>query len=226
VGCNITAENEVNRHGCRCLYYRCTHKKRNLQCREKALDLVEEERTKDRQLNGGIKEAVQKALDNCQRNLDNLTKLRFRELIREEVFVRERAALTHEEAKLQQRLEQLSAEKWIAPSRTLFLFSNRAKFWLLHGSEAEKRLVLATIGLHDSCSESDPKVALQVKRDFQLLRHDYPFFATCLSFAHLAWAAFFALSRSCSFVSLIARALPPCFPNFAKYLVISAFFTN
>jgi len=58
--------------------------------------------------------------------------------------VREHAALTQEEAKLQQRLERLGAEKWIAPSRNLFLFSTRAKFWLLHG----RRLILSSIGSH------------------------------------------------------------------------------
>jgi len=68
-------------------------------------------------------------------------------LISEEEFVRQRAGLTQEQAKLKQRLEQLDAERWIEPTRNLFLFSNRAKFRLLHGSEAEKRLILSTIGV-------------------------------------------------------------------------------
>jgi len=194
-GCSITAENKVNRHGSRYVYYRCTHKKRNVKCREKSVEtdqleeqilafvesvhldenkvekllaLVEEERKRERQLHGGVKESVQKALDDCQRNLDNLTKLRYRELIREEEFVRERAALTQEEAKLKQRVEQLGAEKWIAPSQNVFLFSNRAKFWLLHGSETEKRLILATIGSHTLLRNKI--LSIDAKKPFCILR--------------------------------------------------------
>ena len=130
--------------------------------------MVEEERKRDRQLHGGVKESVQKALDDCQRNLDNLTKLRYRELIREEEFVRERAALTQEEAKLKQRVEQLGAQKWIAPSQNVFLFSNRAKFWLLHGSETEKRLILATIGSHPLLRNKI--LSIDAKKPFGILR--------------------------------------------------------
>jgi hypothetical protein len=67
---------------------------------EKLLALIEEERKRDRQASGTVKEAVQKALDRCIRNLDNLTKLRYEEFISEEEFVHQRAGLMQEQAKL------------------------------------------------------------------------------------------------------------------------------
>jgi site-specific DNA recombinase len=171
--CSITAENKVNRHGSRYVYYHCTREKDEVPCYEKCLEeaqlekqileliesislgqskverllaLIEEERNKERDVNEDIAGAVERALDSCTRKVDNLTKLRCGDLITEDEFVRQRAELLQEQAKLKQRLDQLGAERWIEPTRNLFLFSNRAKFWLLHGSEAEKRLILSTVG--------------------------------------------------------------------------------
>jgi hypothetical protein len=40
----------------------------------------------------------------------------------------------------------LNTEQWVEPSQRLVLFSNRALFWLVHGSIDEKRLIVATVG--------------------------------------------------------------------------------
>ena len=169
----ITAEEKVNRHGSHYVYYHCTHKKRDIVCREKSIEedqlqrqisayleriyldrsevdkvfaIIDEEQRKDRHAGGNIKNAVERALETSLRNSDNLTKLRYRELIADEEFIRQRAELSQEQAKLHQRLQQLKTEHWIEPSQKLFLFSNRALFWLTHGSISEKRLILATTG--------------------------------------------------------------------------------
>src|SRR5207245_11355227 len=110
------------------------------------LGLMEEERHKERGIQAGVKHSVAAALQACERNLDNLTRLRYRDLLTDEEFIRERGELTQEREKLKQRLERLEAESWIEPSRKLFLFSNRAKFWLVHGENNERRLILATVG--------------------------------------------------------------------------------
>lgn len=172
-GGSITAEHKINHYGSRYVYYHCTRKMAATACREKcieegqleeqildflrsvsldrkemeqALAVVEEERTKEHGLDVGIKESIQKALDNCARSMDTLTKLRYRELIGDAEFIRQRAELNREEMTLNERLKNLNTEDWIELSRNLFLFSNRAVFWLTHGSTAEKRLILATVG--------------------------------------------------------------------------------
>jgi site-specific DNA recombinase len=168
--CTITAEDKVNRYGSQYVYYRCTRKKRVLNCRERAvqqkelerqillfldaiyldqdmlkqvLAVLEEERQKGLSGSSRVKEGLVRALENCGRNLDNLTRLCFRGLIGDDEFARQRAGLNQEEAKLKQALEQLNMDRWLAPSLNLFLFSNRAQFWLVHGNNAEKRLILA-----------------------------------------------------------------------------------
>ena len=76
----------------------------------------------------------------------NLTAMRYRELIEEDEFSQERAKLLRQQVILEDRIEKLNQEKWIEPSRRLFLFNNRAVFWLTHGGIDEKRLILATAG--------------------------------------------------------------------------------
>ena len=81
--------------------------------------------------------------------------------------------LMQERAKLNQRTQQLNTGtvQWIEPSQRLFLFSNRAAFWLVHGSIEEKRLIVATVGSNPtllakklSIHARNPFVAIQNSR--------------------------------------------------------------
>ena len=194
-GSSVTTEQKVNRYGSRYVYYRCTHTRRDLVCREKSVEerqlegqildflkraylsqqevdrflaIVEAERAKELQEDSGIMQNVEKAVQACARNLDSLTKLRYRELITDEEFLRQRRELSKEQITLQEKLQALKAERWIAPSRNLFLFSNRAVFWLTHGSISEKRLILSTVGSHLSLKGN--KLNIDAKEPFQILQ--------------------------------------------------------
>jgi len=193
-GVSVTAEGKVNRYGSRYVYYHCTHKKRSVSCDEKcveeeqleeqllaylmsveldtkelseALTVVEEERAKEHREGNQTTQAIEQALITCRRNLDNLTKLRYRELISDEEFVRQREEVTREEIRLCQQLERLGTEHWIEPSRNLFLFSNRAAFWLAHGTLQEKRLIVSTVG--SNLSLRAKKLSIDAKKPFSLL---------------------------------------------------------
>lgn len=194
-GCAITAEIKINRFGTRYLYYHCTRKNRTFRCREKyvqeleiedqicdflrdiqldqkdlveSLAAIEEERVRERSSGDGIKQNIEKELGICRRSLGNLTKLRYRELINDEEFVRQREELSHEEIKLAERLNQIKTQDWIEPSKSLFLFSNRAIFWLTHGTIEEKRLILSTIG--SNLTISDKKLSISAKEPFRLIQ--------------------------------------------------------
>lgn len=192
-GGSITAEDKTNRFGSRYVYYHCTHKKAGKTCNEKcieekqlekqivmflrsvALDRSEidkalaavEEARKDHGAETNIRVALEHALAGCTRNVDNLTKLRFRELISDEEFVRQRMELNREEAVLKERLAKLETEDWIEPSRNLFQFSNRAVFWLAHGTKAEKRLILSTVG--SNLSLRSKKLCVNAAKPFLIL---------------------------------------------------------
>jgi hypothetical protein len=134
----------------------------------KALAIIDDERRKEWQSGGTIKETIERALEASLRNTDNLTKMRYRELIGDEEFVRQRAELSQEQAKLTQRLHQLNAEAWIEPSQRFFLFSNRAIFWLTHGSISEKRLILATTGSNPTLTSKN--LSIHARNPFLILQ--------------------------------------------------------
>jgi site-specific DNA recombinase len=193
-GGRITAEEKTNRYGSHYVYYHCTHKKRGVDCREKCVEertleeqilafltevyisedelkeplaIIEEERTKKREAGDDLVRSLQQALAACERNLGNLTKMRYRDLIADEEFIRQKSELTREALLLKERLGKLESEHWIEPSRNLFLFSNRAVFWLTHGTAQEKRLILATVG--SNLSLSAKKLSIDAKKPFRLL---------------------------------------------------------
>jgi DNA invertase Pin-like site-specific DNA recombinase len=203
-GCSITAEEHVNRYGSHYVYYRCTKKKPSAQCSEQyleerlmerqirgflnslymdddmlgeALDLIEQERKNDEGGARSEKQAASSASQACERNLDKLTKLCYRGLITEEEFVRQRDELTQERETLTNRLDRLSGEQWFELSRNLFLFSNRAKFWLVHGDQAEKRLILSTVG--SNLTLKDKMLSIDAKKPFNILRERRSFSDLC-----------------------------------------------
>ena len=192
---SVTAQEKHNRYGYRYVYYHCTHKKGHPPCRERCVEeddligqilaflqaiylddhtlgellgLIEEERHKEHGVQAGVKQSVAAALQACERNLDNLTRMRYRDLLTDEEFIRQRSELTQERENLKQRLERLEAESWIEPSRKLFLFSNRAKFWLVHGENNERRLILSTVG--SNLLLKDKKLTVDAKKPFRILR--------------------------------------------------------
>src|SRR5258708_14181753 len=194
-GGSITAEEKDNSNGSHYAYYHCTRRKRDVVCHEKCaeerqlqkqillfldtiylgqqeverlLGVIEDERGKERHDGGGITQAVQSALESCARNLDNLTKLRYRDLIGDEEFISQREDLTQEQRKLRQRLQQLNTEQWIEPSRKLFLFSNRAAYWLTHGTAGERRLILSSIG--SNLTLQGKELSIDAKEPFRILQ--------------------------------------------------------
>lgn len=184
-GGSVTAEKKVNRYGSRYVYYHCTHKNRNVRCQERCIEeddlqrqacaflarvtlgreevdrllaILDKERITEGNSGRNLVSAVERALESSRRSSDNLTQLRYREIISDEEFLRQRAELSQEQAKLSQRIKQLNAEQWIEPSRRLFLFSNRAIFWLVHGTIDQKRLILATVGSNLTIKAKELKI--------------------------------------------------------------------
>jgi DNA invertase Pin-like site-specific DNA recombinase len=196
-GFGVTAETKVNRFGSRYVYYRCTHKNRARPCREGSIEertlerqlaafletiycdnhelkdilaIIENERAKEAAAGSGTQLMLQRALDNCARNLESLTKMRYRELISDEEYTRERSGLIQERAKVNQRLEQLNGEQWIEPSRNFFLFSNRAIYWLAHGTTTEKRAIFATVGSNPTLMSRNLRI--HAAAPFSILQRD------------------------------------------------------
>jgi site-specific DNA recombinase len=194
----VTAEEHYNRYGYRYVYYHCTHNVRSdVRCRERSIEQDELQRQvlafidkisldkkqldealalahkeSQEESSAQMKRSTEKALETCRKSLDNLTQLRCQEMITDEEFARQRAAFMKEQERLRARLRHLETEDWIEPSRKFFLFSNRAKFWLLHGTSIEKRLIVSTLA--SNLLLKDKKLIFDAKKPFRILSERAP----------------------------------------------------
>ena len=199
-GCAITAEQHTKPSGLTFVYYHCT-RKRKPRCNEPAIPLRElepqivsflkditiEDEMHDwvigrlpsfarEELDRGAtgRESVESALQAAQRQIENLTKLRVRDLISDEEFTKERDMLQNEKVRLTQRLtSEESLVDWIEPVRMLVLFSNRAVSWFLQGNHEVKRLVLAVAGSNPTLSSQ--KLSIDAQKPFCRASEPLPF---------------------------------------------------
>ncbi len=139
-GCGVTAEEHVKKSGLRFVYYRCT-RRRQPRCTEPAIPLREAEEQihkflttitipedfhrwalarldrcvgKEVRDRSARKQSLQTAIEAASRQIENLTKLRVRDQISDDEFLKEREALQREKLQVSQRLVQ-EVELWFEP---------------------------------------------------------------------------------------------------------------
>ncbi len=138
-------------------YYYCTRKKKSIQCSQKktltesalekqilkfvegceihpqfltwALDYLKERNVVEIQDSLEVKKSNQKLCDDTQRELDNLTKMLYKELIDEQGFIKERDILRAKLAKSKDQLAESEdrEEKWLELTEKTFKFAAYAK---------------------------------------------------------------------------------------------------
>lgn len=126
-----------------------------------ALAILAEGHEKEVEERTAIHTAQQKALDNAQRQLDNLTGMRLRDLIDDNDFMREKSRLQLEIVRLkgQRQNTETRAEEWQQFTEDAFEFAYHARQAFLEGDIETKKGILAAIGLN--CVLKDKNVAIQ-----------------------------------------------------------------
>lgn len=134
-------------------YYYCTHRKQNSHCTQKkylsvedmegqierelmkltilpefkdwALEILNEQNDGEIEKRTKVYESQQTAMNDAQRQLDNLTKMRYRELIDDAAFIKERDELKTSIAKIKKSLHETEdrAEKWLELTEKTFEFA-------------------------------------------------------------------------------------------------------
>jgi hypothetical protein len=190
-GQSITAEEHVKPSGPHFVYYHCT-RKRKPTCTQPSIPLREVESQILRFLEGITipdrihrwalarldrwaseeatrsqvgRRSVEDALQSVSRQLDNLTKLRLRDLLTDEEYIQQRKSLEEERIRLSQQQESRAAESWLEPARLVVLFSSRAASWFSEGVNQEKRLILAVAG--SNCTLGDRQLSIDAKKPFR-----------------------------------------------------------
>jgi len=193
-GFSVTAEHQRNRHGSPYTYYHCTKRYKGKRCCQPYISLasletqilafLERITIPERfhewllaRLESAVVEkieskaaqcvSVEKAKASVARQLDNLTKLRLRDLLTDEEYVSQRQQLEQEQIRLSQTLEQMGKQN----SRFEFLqefisFGGRAISWFSRGNNQIKRQILETVG--SNLTLKDKKLSIEVRKPFRL----------------------------------------------------------
>ena len=177
--CRITGEEHLKPSGRRYVYYRCTRKKRDVPCNERAipeLDLENQVATKlqaisptedvhewlmrhlgqnlarEETVRKAAQETLEKALVDTRREVENLVGLRVREQVTDDIYNRLHKALTEREASLETKLRAPKRNPVEAERLNLktFTFAKKASHVFLTGTEVQKRMILETVGLNYS----------------------------------------------------------------------------
>ena len=184
------------------VYYHCTRRKRGTHCTQRGMmtlkdieDQIEAELERytilpqfqkwsldvlnsqnDQEIDDRTKiyETQHSSLVQTQKELDNLTRMRYRELIDDEVFIKERNVLQENITKLKDNLRQTEnrAEKWIELTEKTFHFATYARKAFVLGGLDEKREIFAALG--QNFLVKDKKVAIEASKWLIPIKKAYP----------------------------------------------------
>jgi hypothetical protein len=204
-GLSVTAEDRVNRYGYHYVYYHCTKRKMGYHCRQPYIEVDKLERQiltflhgisisaaphkfaldqlRDAATEQGAKleaqrTTLERTLTDTAKSLDNLTKLRIREMIDDEQFVAQRQALQHDQLRVQQSLARVDqGASRFEPYRLFVSFSNRAVSWYTEGDLETKRLVLEVVG--SNLTLKNRILSIEARKPFRKEVGSPPFLDLC-----------------------------------------------
>jgi len=192
-GFSVTAEEKTNRYGSKYTYYHCSRRRLEYNCKQPYLSLpnlenqilhflkeitlpekihqwtlgklarLSEEQVKAEKIR---KDALQKAQASAGRQLENLTRLRVRDLVTEEEYIKERGELEKERIRLSQNLSAFDREEnRFELFQDLILFNNKAISWFKTGDLKTKRLILSIVG--SNFLLKDKKLIIEARKPFR-----------------------------------------------------------
>ena len=195
---------EIKKH----IYYHCTRKTTKIKCNQKknipvddlevmiekeiekytilpeflqwALDGLNKKNDTEIEDRTKVYEMRHKNLVETQKELDELTKMRYRQLIDDETFIKEKNTLTSKIAQMKENLRETEtrAEKWLELTEKTFAFTTYARAAFLRankmgkaGLELKKEILLA---LGKTPIITDQKLLIEPNEWFAEIQNDYP----------------------------------------------------
>jgi len=195
-GCMVTAEEKYNRYGYHYVYYRCTKKKRDTPCPERYIEAkalesqiieylkkiqipeslfdwtmkyLKEDAESNQQSRKDIIATLEKSYQGTQKQIENLTRMRLRELLTDEEYLKEKESLLKEQHNLETRLIEAreGGSSWYEAALKVFEFSHQAVSWFQKGSMEDKRIILDAIG--SNLTLKDKRLLILAKKPFQII---------------------------------------------------------
>jgi len=191
-GFSVTGEEKTNRYGQQFIYYHCTKRRLDHRCtqpylrveelEEQILEFLEEitlperfhqwalarvartitEKTQERVTQ---KDTLLRAQAAAARELENLTKLRIRDLLTDEEYLKQRQELDRRQIGIAQRLGALNHIVEFELSRSLISLNSSLVSRFKTGDLQQKRLILITVG--SNLSLKDENVSIDARKPFR-----------------------------------------------------------
>ncbi|MEK7185662.1 MAG: zinc ribbon domain-containing protein, partial [Patescibacteria group bacterium] len=186
-GFAITAEHQTNRFGSKYVYYHCSKQKRDYECRQpyvslrsleqQIVDFLEGVSLPDRLHRWAVdrgrlsvaaraaeaeeqRRSAQAHLMSVENQLVNLTKLRVRDLLTDDEYLKQRQELEQERQRLAEMLARAAGtDPRFEPVELVSSFSNKAVFRFRSGNLRTKRLILSSVG--SNLTLRDKKLSIQ-----------------------------------------------------------------
>jgi site-specific DNA recombinase len=127
---------------------------------EWALDIISRHNDTEIQQRTAIYESQQKTYNEVQKQIDTLTRMRYRELIEDEEFIKERDDLKKQLTKLEGQLATTEdrAKKWVELTEQTFNFARHARKEYIKGSIQKKREIFAALGQNYVLTDKKVKI--------------------------------------------------------------------
>ncbi len=192
-GMMVTAAVRRNRFGSVYTHYHCSKKRRDYRCRQAVIQVDELETqflgfldetilpepferwslaridrmtTTDRGHEEARRKSLEEAATSAARQLDNVTKLRVRDLLTDDEYLKQRKEIEMEQLRLAQGLRQLQeAGSRIEPVRAVIAFNSLAVAGFQDEDIEERRLIVETVGLNPSLK--DKRLSVDAKKPFR-----------------------------------------------------------
>ena len=142
--------------------------------RDWALDVLRSQHGQEVQERSDIQDSLVRALKDNQRQLDNLTQMRIRDLLSDEEYIQQKEALLSTQRELRQshdRAEQ-RADHWLELTEKVFNFAANAREAFQSGDLMTKREILASLG--QNFQLKDGILTLEAHPWLQPIKNGYP----------------------------------------------------
>ncbi len=192
-GFSVTAEEKLNRYGYRYTYYHCSKRRLDYRCRQPYISVLNLERQigtflgeisvpekihhwalgrlqgvadEQKTMRDSQHASLERAQASIGKELDNLTKLRIRDLLTDEEYLAQRKELEHNAIRTAQNLKNLhQTDSWFEPAKQFISFNYRAASWFREGDLQTKRLILTIVG--SNLMLKDRQLNIDVKKPFR-----------------------------------------------------------
>ncbi len=201
---HIKSTNEVREY----TYYHCTRKSKKIKCSQKkvireenleqqieeeikkwtilpefrdwALDILNQENNKEIEDREQIHQTRSKAVLDTQKQIDNLTRMRYRGLVEDDEYIRERKLLQTQLASLKQDRGETEdrAVNWLKLTERAFDFATNARAAFMHGDIDTKKDILMAIGQNPTMKDGILRIDMNewlvpIKDAYPELEEDY-----------------------------------------------------